>query len=121
MLLTNLAAADAYIVALGWVTRGPQESSGRKLIGILYGAGPVPALNENSIYARWLQRRVVFRADDGRCFPGTKAIGPDRQLLALPDTGLLTGQFELYAEDGLTRLGTSAAQTVRRGRAFRLQ
>jgi len=121
MLLTNLAAADAYIVALGWVTRGPQELPGRKLLGVLYGAGPVPALNENSIFARWLQRRVVFLADDGRRFPGTKALGPDRQLLALPDAGPLAGRFELYAEDGLTLLGASTVQTVRRGQAFWLQ
>jgi hypothetical protein len=120
-LLTNLTAADAYIVALGWVTRGPQESPGRKLLGVLYGAGPVPALNENSIYARWLQKRVIFRADDGRRFPGTKALGPDRQLLALADAGPLAGRFELYAEDGLTLLGASAVQTARRGQAFRLR
>src|ERR1019366_10330745 len=68
MLLTNLDAADAYIVALGWVVRGPQESPGRKLLGVLYGAGPVPGLNENCIYARWLQKRVVFVASDGARF-----------------------------------------------------
>src|ERR1017187_9137447 len=50
MLLTNLETADAYIVALGWVVRGQQESPGRKLLGVLYGAGPVSALNQNSIY-----------------------------------------------------------------------
>ena len=54
-LLTNLDATDAYIVALGWVTRGSQEKPGRRLRGVLYGAGPVPGLNRNSIYARWLQ------------------------------------------------------------------
>ena len=83
-LLTNLDAADAYIVALGWVVRGPQESPGRKLLGVLYGAGPVPSAGPNSIYARWLQKRVVFVANDGTRLPGTKALGPDRQLLALP-------------------------------------
>src|ERR1035437_4841338 len=51
-LLTNLDSADAYMVALGWVVRGPQETPGRQLLGVLYGAGPVPALNENRIYAR---------------------------------------------------------------------
>ena len=51
-LLTNLDAGDAYIVALGWVVRGSQKSPGRMLLGVLYGAGPVSALDQNSTYAR---------------------------------------------------------------------
>ena len=121
LLLTNLDATDAYIVAQGWVVRGPQESPGRKLLGVLCGAGPVPALNQNSIYARWLQKRAVFVANDGTRLPGSKALGPDRQLLAFPDAGLLTGRFEVYAEDGLTLLGATAPQSIRRGQSFRLQ
>jgi hypothetical protein len=120
-LLTNLAGADAYIVALGWVVRGQQESPGRKLLGVLYGAGPSPALNENSICARWLQRRIVFVANDGTRFSGTKTLGPDRQLLAVPDTGPVNGRFEIYGEDGLTLLGSSAAQAVRCGQSYKLQ
>ena len=120
-LLTNLDAADAYIVALGWVTRGPQESAGRKLLGVLYGAGPSPALNENSICARWLQKRVVFVANDGTRLAGTKAFGPDRQLLPLSGTNALTGRFEVYAEDGLTLLGVSPPRSIRRGQSSRLQ
>jgi hypothetical protein len=121
MLLTNLGAADAYIVALGWVVRGQQESPGRRLLGVLYGAGPVSALNENRIYARWLQKGVVFVANDGTRFPGTKALGPDRQLLALPGANPITGKFEVYAEDGVTLLGASATQAVRRGQTFHLR
>ena len=120
-LLTNLEAADSYIVALGWVVRGPQESPGRKLLGVLYGAGPVSALNQNSLYARWLQKRVVFVANDGTGYPGTKALGPDRQLLAVPDAGPVTGRFEVYGEDGVTLMGASAAQTVRCGQTFGLR
>jgi hypothetical protein len=120
-LLTNLAATDAHIVALGWVTRGPPESPSRRLLGVLYGAGPSPALNENSIYARWLQKQVVFVANDGTRLAGTRALGPDRQLLALPSGGPVTGSFEVYAEDGLTLLGASAARTVSHGQTFRLR
>ena len=119
-LLTNLDAADAYIVALGWVVRGPQDSPGRKLLGVLYGAGPVPALNQNRIHARWLQKRVIFSASDGTRISGTAANGPDTQLLAFPATGPITGRFEVYAEDGLTLLGASAPRTVVRGQTFRL-
>ncbi len=121
VLLTNLDAADAYIVALGWVVCGRQASPGRKLLGVLYGAGPVSALNQNSIYARWLQKRVVFVADDGTRYSGTKALGPDRQFVALPSARPLRGRFEVYAEDGVKMLGASATQTVRSGQSYRLR
>ena len=121
MLLTNLEAADAYIVALGWVVRGQQESPGRKLLGVLYGAGPVSALNQNSIYVRWLQKMVVFVAGDGTRYPGTSALGPDRQFLALPSAGPVSGRFEVYAEDGATLLGTSVTQTVSSGQSYQFQ
>jgi hypothetical protein len=120
-LLTNSGAADAYIVALGWVVRGQQESPGRKLLGVLYGAGPVSALNQNSLYARWLQKRVVFVANDRTRCPGTRALGPDRQLLAFPNAGPVTGRFEVYGEDGVTLIGASAAQTVKCGQTFGLR
>jgi hypothetical protein len=87
----------------------------------LYGAGPASALNQNSIYARWLQRKVVFVANDGTRYPGTKALGPDRQLLAFSNAGPVTGRFEVYAEDGATLLGMSVAQTVSSGQSYRLK
>ena len=120
-LLTNLEEADAYIVALGWVVRGPQEAPARKLLGVLYGAGPVSALNENSIYARWLQRKVVFVADDGTRYPGTRALGPDRQLLAFSSARPVNGRFEVYAEDGATLLGTSTPRIVEGGQAYEVR
>jgi hypothetical protein len=120
-LLTHLGADDAYIVALGWVVRGPQESPGRKLLGVLYGAGPVPGLDRNSIYARWLQKRVVFAANDGTRLAGTKALGPGRQYVAVPGSGLVSGRFELYGEDGETLLGRSATLTVSSGQGYRLR
>jgi hypothetical protein len=120
-LLTNLDSTDAYIVALGWVVRGPQESPGRKLLGVLYGAGPVSALNQNSIHARWLQRKVAFVVDDGTRYPGTRAYGPDRQLLAFSSGRPVTGRFEVYAEDGTTLLGASAPRTVQGGQAYQLR
>ena len=122
LLLTNLGAEDAYIVALGWVVvRGQQESRGRRLLGVLYGAGPVSALNQNSIYARWLQKRVVFVANDGTRYPGTRALGPDRQLLACSSARPVAGRFEVYAEDGATLIGATAMQTVSCGQTFKLR
>ena len=91
------------------------------MLGVLFGAGPVSALDQNSIYARWLQKRVVFVADDGTRLPGTKALGPDQQLPALPNAGPVNGRFEVYAEDGETLLGTWAPQTVRIGQSYRLR
>jgi hypothetical protein len=121
VLFTNLDASDRYIVAVGWVARGSQEPPGRKLLGVLYGAGPTPALNQNQIYARWLQKRVVFVAEDGTRYLGSKSFGPDRQLLAIPGPGPAAGQFEVYAEDGLTLLGKSATLTARRGQTFEVR
>jgi hypothetical protein len=120
-LLTHLDDADAYIVALGWVVRGPQDAPGRKLLGALYGAGPVSALNQNSIYARWLQRKVVFVADDGTRYPGTKSIGPDRQFLPFSSASPVTGRFEVYAEDGVTLASASEPRTVRGGQTYQLR
>jgi hypothetical protein len=120
-LLTNLGADDAYIVALGWVVRGAQETPGRKLLGVLYGAGPVSALNENSIHARWLQKRLVFVADDGARSPGIKALGPDRQLLPFASAQPVSGRFEVYAEDGATLLGASAPRAVRSGETYQVR
>ena len=120
-LLTNLDNTDAYIVALGWVVRGPQETPGRKLLGVLYGAGPVSALNQNSIHARWLQKRLVFVADDGTRYPGTRAFGPDRQLLAFSSPSPVTGRFEVYSEDGATLLGASAPRMGQGGQAYQLR
>jgi len=119
-LLTNLTAADSFIVALGWVTRVPRNRQPQAARGSLR-CRPVSALNQNSLYARWLQKRVVFAANDGTRFVGTKAIGPERQLLAFPTSGPVTGRFEVYAEDGLTPLGASTLQTVSGGQTFRLQ
>jgi hypothetical protein len=120
-LLTHLDNADAYIVALGWVVRGPQDAPGRKLLGVLYGAGPVSALNQNSIFARWLQRKVVFVADDGTRYPGTTAIGPDRQLLPFSSASPVTGRFEVYAEDGVILVGASEPRTVRGGQTYQVR
>ena len=71
-LLTHAGPEDRYIVALGWVTEG------NRLLGVLYGAGAVPELNRNRIFARWLQKKVVFTSTDGTVCEPAGAVGPDR-------------------------------------------
>ena len=51
-LCTNLGDADAYIVAVGFVVTGEQEAAGRRVLGLLYGAGAAPSLDANRIFAR---------------------------------------------------------------------
>ncbi|MCK5861965.1 MAG: hypothetical protein KAH38_05740, partial [Candidatus Hydrogenedentes bacterium] len=93
-LLTHAGSEDRYIVALGWVV---EEN---RLLGVLYGAGAVPELNRNRIFARWLQKKVVFTSEDGtRCEP-MGATGPDRQLISIPEGVVPTGTLQVFAEDG---------------------
>jgi len=117
----NLGAADRYIVALGWVVQGDQERGGRKLLGVLYGAGADEHLASNRIFARWLQKKVVFVTDDGERLAGTLSRGPGRQILPLGGHRSLSGRVELYAEDGCTLVAVSEPLTVRAGQVFTLR
>jgi hypothetical protein len=112
---------DRYIVAMGWVVKGAQEQPGRKVTGVLYGAGPVVSLDRNSIFARWLQKKVVFVASDGARYTGAKAFGPDRQLVQLPGPDVISGHVELYSENGLTLLGRSYPLSLRAGQRLQVR
>lgn len=83
-LFRHQSTEDRYMVAIGWVCQA------NRVLGALYGAGPVSSLDRNSLFARWLQKRIA-----------------------------LTGTLTLYAEDGITRLG-SRSVTLRPGKAYRL-
>jgi hypothetical protein len=120
-LLGYLGADDRYIVAQGWVVRGEENQPGRRLTGVLYGAGPDTYLDKNKIFARWLQKKVVFVAADGARYPGTNSLGPNRQLLSLPGTNALAGHVEVYAEDGVTLLGRSYPLELRAGQRYQLR
>lgn len=117
-LLTHIGEEDRYIVALGWVT------DGNRLLGVLYGAGPVAALNRNRIFARWLQKRVVFTSNDGTVCEPDGAIGPDRQVIRIPEDVEPNGVLQIFAEDGETPLGPpievrNAVETIYRARIDR--
>jgi hypothetical protein len=92
----NLGDADKYMVAIGWVVKGDS------VLGVLYGAGPSPGLATNRIWARWLQKKVVFTASDGTQYVPAGSYGPDRQIFKLPGGKELDGYFTVYSEDGKT-------------------
>ncbi len=113
-LAKNLGTADKFMVAVGWVTRG------NRVLGFLYGAGEVGDLNRNRIFARWLQKKVVFVADDGTRYEGKGALGPDRQIVTVPQGQSPRGHFEVFAEDGVTLLAKSAPCGLDSGAVFTL-
>lgn len=114
-LASSLHAGERYIVALGWVVQGEQEQPGRRLLGVLYGAGYHHGLAGNRIFARWLQKRVVFCAADGREFEGASALGPDRQILSVPKGEVITGTLRVFSEDGHTLLVEFPDQVLSEG------
>lgn len=105
-LASNLGQQDRYIVAVGWVV------DHNRVLGFLYGAGAVPELNRNRIWARWLQKKVVFVASDGTRREGARALGPDRQIIDIREGESIRGRFIVYAEDGSTQLLESAECTL---------
>jgi hypothetical protein len=109
-LLTNLSSADQYITSGGFVVNN------NRLYGVLYGAGPSTSLSQNSIHAKWLQKKVIFVSNNGSTRWGDveKAYGPDRIKLYM-NANVLTGHFYVYDTDGTTLLFTSPPVTIRSG------
>lgn len=93
----SLAAMEKYIVAIGWVIRD------QSVLGFLYGAGPAGSLDRNKIYARWLQKKIVFTGEGGK-LEEMYALGPDRQTLLTLGKTQCSGKIEIYSEDGKTPL-----------------
>ena len=116
---------DKYITSVGFVI----DSSGTKLLGALYGAGAVPTLDHNRIFAQWIQKRVVFLSNDGVVlWSSTSAVGPNVQVLR-PVPGQeqsYTGRFHVYDVDHVnhdapgTLLYKSPVLTVSPGEVWEL-
>jgi len=100
---------------------------------VLYGAGPSSRSNRNQIFGYWLQKRVLLtanRAGGQAEYEAQAALGPDRQIIKLPPAlPPLEGQpvavnFEgtltVFAEDGVTPLGTQTVN-LRPGTVYRLE
>jgi hypothetical protein len=112
-LFGNLSAQDLYIVAVGFVTKSD------RLLGVLYGAGAVASLDQNQIFARWLQKKVVITDSSGAQYTLQGGYGPDRQWFQSPSSGSLQGIVTVYAEDGITPLGKGTV-TMSTGQAYQL-
>lgn len=114
-LFRNLGDPDRYMVACGLV------SDGKAVSGVLYGAGAVKSLDQNRIFARWLQKKVVFKMGAVDIASAAQAFGPDRLRIALPSgVTSVSGSLSLYAEDGHTLLGGVRRLTIRDGDAVTL-
>lgn len=118
-LFTNASPAERYIVAVGWVTRGEQDQAGRRLLGVLYGAGAKPSLDQNRLFARWLQPRIVIRTADGRTLSGSHARGPARQLIPMTESEVCN--VELFNESGIQLRAQLKSQYLQPGRVYRLE
>jgi hypothetical protein len=112
-LFDHLSSQDLYIVAVAFVTQG------NKLLGVLYGATAVASLDQNQIFARWLQKKVVITDSSGAQYTLQGGYGPDRQWFQLPSSGSSQGIITIYAEDGITPLGKGAV-TMSTGQAYQL-
>lgn len=116
VLFEHLGSGDLYITSIGIVT------ANNRLYGYMYGAGPVSALNQNMIFARWLTKKVVFISDatgvkwgdTGANGPTERAHGPNQVYLYM-NTNIETGHFYIYDTDGSTLLYTSPQVTMRSG------
>lgn len=117
-LLRHVDDSDNYIVALGWVTQGEQEQPGRRLLGVLYGAGAKASLDHNRIFASWLQKRLEWIPEKGVSRFGSRAMGPDRQLMSMPQ--FERGRVRIYAEDGQTVIGESGPVDLANGQSCML-
>jgi hypothetical protein len=113
VLFQNVSAHDRYIVALGFVTKGTQ------VLGALYGAGPVESLDQNQIFARWLQKKVLITDSSNMQYSPQGGYGPDRQWFQAPQSGSVAGRLTVYAEDGVTPLA-SGSVNVGAGKAYQL-
>lgn len=100
---------DLHVATIAWATNGS------RLFGILYGAGVVDTLDQNRIFARWLQKKAVIK-NSGTILQTTMSNGPDNTVvLMVPGQGIQTATLTIYDTDGTTLLYSSPPLTFRQG------
>jgi hypothetical protein len=105
-LFSNTSGSDFYIVSVGFVLKSNQ------LLGTLYGASAVPTLDQNEIFARWLQKKTIIVDTSGNQYSPQGGYGPDRQWFQSPASGSFQGTILVYAEDGVTPLASGAINVL---------
>jgi hypothetical protein len=109
VLFPRSGSADNFITSVGWV------SDGTRLFGALYGASAVSSLDQNRIFAAWLQRKVTFQ-NPSTFFGANQANGPDVLYVYMtPGQGVETGTFNIYDTDGTTLLKQTPRVTLLQG------
>ena len=127
VLFAHFNSQDEYIVSISLVV----DEARTTVLGALYGASSTTALDTNSIYAAWLQRRVLFKSLDNTTVMGlgaaARAQGPDAVVLLTDFPTSLQGRFWLFDSDydessgAGTLLSVSAPVTVSDGDIWQLQ
>jgi len=107
-LFNNVSALDLNIVAVGFVMKGNQ------LLGVVYGGTAVPKLDQNEIFGRWLQKKVVVTDSSGGQYTLQGGYGPDRQWFQVPASGSFQGMITVYDEDGVTPLARGSVNLTAR-------
>ena len=108
------------MVAVGFVTKGSSAfTPPSEVLGVLYGAGAVASLDQNRIFARWLQKRCVINIE-GQNYEAHAAFGPDSQLIKFPESArdINNVSVVLHDHDGITTLARSDPLKLRLGRAY---
>lgn len=102
VLFNHTGPADTMMVSIGLVV----DTSSTRLLGALYGAGCVSGLGHNRLFAKWLQKRVLFISNDGNNTTwGNEAYGhgPDSQILTASSSaredGSSVGKFYVFDSD----------------------
>jgi hypothetical protein len=111
-LFNNFSSQDLNIVAVGFVMKGNQ------LLGTLYGATAVPTLDQNQIFARWLQKKVILVDSSGSQSSLQGSYGPDRQWFQ-SQSGGIQGTILVYDDDGVTPLASGTVNFAP-GNAYQL-
>jgi hypothetical protein len=113
-LFGGASALDQFPVTPAMVT------DGNRVLGVLYGANGMDLLSAtDSIFARWLQKKVVILDSSAAQLPLQGGYGPSRQWFTLVQSGPQKVTVTVYAEDGVTPLGVGVV-TLTGGRAYQL-